>query len=68
MLGFHVLATMMLGVLVLSTGSLAEVNASDLSFFALVAVLGWGSYACFYRALAIGPISSSARSSPATRR
>jgi drug/metabolite transporter (DMT)-like permease len=56
-LGFHVLATITLGVLVLSTGSLAEVGASDLPFFALVAALGWGAYACFYRALAIGPIS-----------
>jgi drug/metabolite transporter (DMT)-like permease len=56
-LGFHVLATLMLGALVLSTGSLSEVGASDLPFFALVALLGWGSYACFYRALAIGPIS-----------
>jgi len=56
-LGFHVLATSTLAVLVLSTGALADVGASDLPFFALVAALGWGAYACFYRALAIGPIS-----------
>ena len=56
-LGFHVLASVMLAVLVVSTGSLADVRASDLPFFALVAALGWGSYACFYKALAIGPIS-----------
>ena len=56
-LGFHVLASIMLALLVVSTGSLADVRASDLPFFALVAALGWGSYACFYKALAIGPIS-----------
>jgi drug/metabolite transporter (DMT)-like permease len=56
-LGFHVLATIMLAALVASTGALADVEAADLPFFALVAALGWGSYACFYRALAIGPIS-----------
>ena len=56
-LGFHVLATIMLGLLVVTAGGLAGVEASDLPFFALVAALGWGSYVCFYRALAIGPIS-----------
>lgn len=56
-LGFHVIATIMLALLVVTTGALADLCASDLPFFALVAVLGWGSYICFYRALAIGPIS-----------
>jgi drug/metabolite transporter (DMT)-like permease len=56
-LGFHVVATLLLAVLVLATGSLTEVTAGDLPFFVLVGAIGWGSYACFYRALAIGPIS-----------
>lgn len=56
-LGFHVLATAVLALLAVATGALDAVTAGDLPFFALVAVMGWGSYVCFYRALAIGPIS-----------
>ena len=56
-LGFHVVATLLLTVLVLASGSLADVTAGDVPFFVLVGAIGWGSYACFYRALAIGPIS-----------
>jgi drug/metabolite transporter (DMT)-like permease len=56
-LGFHVVATLLLAVLVLASGALTDVAVSDLPFFVLVGAIGWGSYACFYRALAIGPIS-----------
>lgn len=56
-LGFHVVATLLLAVVVVATGGLRSVGAGDVPFFTLVAALGWGSYVCFYRALAIGPIS-----------
>jgi drug/metabolite transporter (DMT)-like permease len=56
-LGFHVVATVLLGLLVLASGSLAGVTSSDVLFFVLVGALGWAGYACFYRALQIGPIS-----------
>ena len=41
----------------LGTGSLEGVSAADVGFFVLVGAIGWTGYACFYRALAIGPIS-----------
>ena len=56
-LGFHVVATIILALLVVASGSLHGLTAADLPFFVLVGALGWGSYFCFYRALAIGPIS-----------
>lgn len=56
-LGFHVVATFLLALLVLGTGSLEGVSAADVGFFVLVGAIGWTGYACFYRALAIGPIS-----------
>ena len=56
-LGFHVVATALLGLLVLASGSLAGVSTADVGFFVLVGAIGWAGYACFYRALAIGPIS-----------
>ena len=56
-LGFHVVATFLLALLVLGTGSLQGVSAADAGFFVLVGAIGWTGYACFYRALAIGPIS-----------
>lgn len=56
-LGFHLAATALLGVLVVSTGALAGLSWTDVPFFVLVGALGWGSYLAFYRALAIGPIS-----------
>lgn len=55
--GFHLVATAILALLVVMSGSLADVAATDLPFFALIGAIGWGSYVCFYRALAIGPIS-----------
>ena len=56
-LGFHIVATFLLALLVLGTGSLEGVSAADVAFFVLVGAIGWTGYACFYRALAIGPIS-----------
>lgn len=57
-LGFHVLATILLGIAVAASGSgVSNVSRDDLAWFALVGVLGWSSYLAFYRALAIGPIS-----------
>jgi len=56
-LGFHIVATVLLALLVLGTGSLEGVTAADVAFFVLVGAIGWTGYACFYRALAIGPIS-----------
>jgi drug/metabolite transporter (DMT)-like permease len=56
-LGFHIVATFLLALLVLGTGSLEGVSTVDVAFFVLVGAIGWTGYACFYRALAIGPIS-----------
>ena len=56
-LGFHVVAAAILALVVLTSGSLSDVTAADLPFFTLIGAVGWGSYVCFYRALAIGPIS-----------
>ncbi len=56
-LGFHVVATVLLAVLVLASGALQGLSLEDLGFFVLVGFVGWTGYACFYRALAIGPIS-----------
>ena len=56
-LGFHVVATALLALLVLGSGSLNGVTGADVAFFVLVGAVGWLGYACFYRALAIGPIS-----------
>jgi drug/metabolite transporter (DMT)-like permease len=56
-LAFHVVACVLLAVLVAATGALDRLAWSDLPFFLVVGALGFGSYAAFYRALAIGPIS-----------
>ena len=57
-LGFHLVAMTLLGLLVVATGEgLRDVSTSDLAWFALVGLLGGFSYLAFYRALAIGPIS-----------
>jgi len=55
--GFHVLATVLLAALVLATGALDGVGLDDLPLFVILGVLGWGSYVAFYAALRIGPIS-----------
>ena len=55
--GFHVVATVLLAALVLATGALDGVGLDDLPLFVVLGVLGWGSYVAFYAALRIGPIS-----------
>lgn len=55
--GFHVVATVLLAVLVLATGALEQVGLDDLPLFVVIGALGWVSYATFYAALKIGPIS-----------
>lgn len=56
-LGFHLVALIPLGVLVLETNGLAHLKLDQLPVFALLGVVGWLSYLSFYGALAIGPIS-----------
>jgi drug/metabolite transporter (DMT)-like permease len=57
-LGFHLVAVALLALLVFGTGeTLANVGGEDLAWFLLLGFLGALSYLCFYRALAIGPIS-----------
>jgi len=57
-LGFHLVATVLLGGLLVVTGEgLSDVSGGDLAWFAVVGVLGALSYLAFYQALAIGPIS-----------
>jgi drug/metabolite transporter (DMT)-like permease len=57
-LGFHLLATALLAVVVFASGDgLSDMSSRDLAWFGFVGALGWLSYLAFYRALAIGPIS-----------
>lgn len=56
-LGFHVVALVLLGVLGLATGELGAVTWSQIPFFVAIGAVGWLSYLTFYAALAIGPIS-----------
>jgi len=57
-LGFHLVAVALLALLVFGTGeTMADVGGEDLAWFLLLGFLGALSYLCFYRALAIGPIS-----------
>ncbi len=56
-LGFHVVATIALAVIVVATGALDDFDPADLWKFAWVGVLGTLSYLTFYKALEIGPIS-----------
>lgn len=55
--GFHLVATVLLATLALATGALERVALDDLPLFAMIGALGWISYASFYTALKIGPIS-----------
>lgn len=55
--GFHVVATALLGGLALATGALERVDPRDLPLFVGLGALGWISYGAFYAALKIGPIS-----------
>lgn len=56
-LGFHIVATVILGVIVVATGALDGFDPADLWKFAWVGALGALSYLTFYKALEIGPIS-----------
>jgi drug/metabolite transporter (DMT)-like permease len=56
-LGFHVVATLVLALAVLASGQAGRVADADPLDFALLGAVGCGSYLAFYRALAIGPIS-----------
>ena len=56
-LGFHVVATVVLALAVLAGGEAGRLADADPFDFALLGAVGCGSYLAFYRALAIGPIS-----------
>ena len=57
-LGFHLVAVALLALLLVRTGeTLSDVSSGDLAWFVFLGLLGALSYLCFYRALAIGPIS-----------
>jgi drug/metabolite transporter (DMT)-like permease len=56
-LGFHLVAMVLLGVLVAATNALDHLHASQVPFFVALGAVGWLSYLAFYAALAIGPIS-----------
>jgi len=56
-LGFHVVAMALLGVLVVATNALAPLTSSQLPYFVAIGAVGWLSYLAFYGALEIGPIS-----------
>ena len=57
-LGFHLMATILLAGLLLVTGEgISDVSGEDLAWLAFVGFLGCLSYLAFYQALAIGPIS-----------
>ncbi len=54
---FHVVATLVLAVLCVATGALDDLAPGDVWKFVWVGALGALSYATFYKALEIGPIS-----------
>jgi drug/metabolite transporter (DMT)-like permease len=56
-LGFHVVAVVLLGVAVAATGNLGRAGGEQVLVLALVGGVGAVAYLAFYRALAIGPIS-----------
>jgi drug/metabolite transporter (DMT)-like permease len=56
-LGFHLLATLGLGIACVATGALDDVTWDNIPPFFGIGALGAASYLAFYRALAIGPIS-----------
>jgi drug/metabolite transporter (DMT)-like permease len=56
-LGFHLVAMVLLGVLVAATGALGPLASSQLPYYLLIGAIGWLSYLAFYGALEIGPIS-----------
>ena len=56
-LGFHLVAIVLLTSSWSGPARALDVSSDDLAWFAFLGVLGGLSYLCFYRALAIGPIS-----------
>lgn len=56
-LGFHLIATALLAVVVLATGALGGLSAVELLQLVWIGALGALSYRAFYKALEIGPIS-----------
>lgn len=56
-LGFHVVATVVVALAVLVSGQAGRLGDADPLDFVLLGAVGCGSYLAFYRALAIGPIS-----------
>jgi len=56
-LGFHVVATVVVALAVLASGEIGRLGDADPLDFILLGAVGCGSYLAFYRALAIGPIS-----------
>jgi drug/metabolite transporter (DMT)-like permease len=56
-LGFHVVAVVLLGIAVVATSDLGRAGGEQILVLALVGAVGAVAYLAFYRALAIGPIS-----------
>jgi drug/metabolite transporter (DMT)-like permease len=56
-LGFHVVAVVLLGIAVAATSDFGRAGGEHLLVLALVGGVGAVAYLAFYRALAIGPIS-----------
>jgi drug/metabolite transporter (DMT)-like permease len=56
-LGFHIIATAILAVVVVATGALDGISGGDVLELLWVGALGALSYQTFYKALEIGPIS-----------
>jgi len=56
-LGFHVVAVVLLGIAVFATSDLGRAGGEQVLVLALVGAVGAVAYLAFYRALAIGPIS-----------
>ena len=57
-LGFHLVAMVLLGVLVAATGALGAARSRrSCPTTSLIGAIGWLSYLAFYGALEIGPIS-----------
>jgi drug/metabolite transporter (DMT)-like permease len=56
-LGFHVVAVVLLGIAVAATSDLGRAGGEHLLVLAAVGAVGAVAYLAFYRALAIGPIS-----------
>ena len=56
-LGFHIVAVVVLGIAVVAAGDLGRADAGQMAVLALTGAVGAAAYLAFYRAFAIGPIS-----------